>query len=91
MGTSAALAVMVVMGLLFTGLLYALILRSREWNYPTAARGIGIGLLGLAMMAVGAMAKDGGAGSWAGLGRGLGAAVAGGGLLYMMYGFAKDR
>lgn len=47
------------------GLLYATLIRANQWNYPHAARGAGIFVLGMIVVAISTLAESDGAGNWA--------------------------
>jgi uncharacterized membrane protein len=79
-----------VMVLMVGGFLYATIVRARDWNYPRAARGIGIALLGLIVVGVAAVAESDGAGDWAWFLKAAGIAVAVVGGLWWLIGMGLD-
>ena len=75
-GRLAAWTVLGLVAAAVGGMLYAAIFRSKDWTHPAAARGSGIGALGLIVLAIGAVAKSNGSGGWTGAVEAAGAVIA---------------
>ena len=73
------------------GLLYVTIIRAREWNYPQAARGVGIALLGLIVVGIASLAESEGDEAWAWYLKTAGIAVAIVGGVWWMIGMGQTQ
>jgi hypothetical protein len=69
--------------------LYATIIRSKDWNNPDVARGLGIGIIGLVIIGIAAIARNSEVGEWIDYVNYLGIGIVVVGIVWFFYGMGK--